>query len=72
MQQEAAELYSQLAAAHLLVFKGDLSYRKLVADVFTDPTVAKEDVLTFNPTACLLLRTLKSDGIVGLPASVDI
>lgn len=72
MQERAPALYEELAKANLVIFKGDLSYRKLIADIFSEPSVDKEEVLSFRPTDSLYLRTLKSDGIVGLSSSVDV
>lgn len=61
-------MYNKLANSFLIIFKGDLNYRKLVGDVFWDPTVPfTQAVGEFKPSKLLALRTLKSDITCGLP-----
>lgn len=61
-------LYTKLSKSLLVVFKGDLNYRKLVGDVFWDPTVPfSQAVGDFKPSKLIALRTLKSDITCGLP-----
>lgn len=68
MREVANDLYQYLAEAQLVIFKGDLNYRKLLADISWDPT---DDFLTclkgFQPTNICSLRTVKADLICGLP-----
>lgn len=65
------ELYTKLSQSHLIILKGDLNYRKLVGDVFWEPTVPfTQAVGNFKPTKIVALRTLKSDITCGLPAGL--
>lgn len=62
------ELYEKLSESVLVISKGDLNYRKLVGDVFWEPTVPfKQAVGSFKPSKLIALRTLKSDITCGLP-----
>ncbi|KAI9585447.1 damage-control phosphatase ARMT1-like [Glossina fuscipes] len=67
MREINPELYKYLSQAHLLIFKGDLHYRKLLGDYCWDPT---DNFLTcirgFQPTNICALRTIKSDIVCGL------
>lgn len=63
-----SELYTKLEGSFLIISKGDLNYRKLVGDVFWNPTVPfTEAVGHFKPSKLIALRTLKSDITCGLP-----
>ncbi|VVC25270.1 Domain of unknown function DUF89 [Cinara cedri] len=62
------ELYTKLEESFLIISKGDLNYRKLVGDVYWNPTVPFiETVGNFKPSKLIALRTLKSDITCGLP-----
>ncbi|XP_050540525.1 damage-control phosphatase ARMT1-like [Daktulosphaira vitifoliae] len=62
------ELYEKLSESILIISKGDLNYRKLVGDVFWEPTVPfSQAVGSFKPSKLIALRTLKSDITCGLP-----
>lgn len=67
MKIKSPELYSKLSSAILVIFKGDLNYRKLLGDI---NWIHSTDLLTslrdFNPTNLVTLRTLKADVVVGL------
>uniref|UniRef100_A0A1I8PET3 Sugar phosphate phosphatase n=2 Tax=Stomoxys calcitrans TaxID=35570 RepID=A0A1I8PET3_STOCA len=67
MREVDMDLYNYLAQAQLVIFKGDLNYRKLLGDKNWDPT---EDFLIclrgFQPTNICTLRTVKADLICGL------
>uniref|UniRef100_A0A182PRM2 Sugar phosphate phosphatase n=1 Tax=Anopheles epiroticus TaxID=199890 RepID=A0A182PRM2_9DIPT len=68
MRDVAPALYERLSQAKLLVFKGDLNYRKLLGDFnfpYTTPFV--EALRGFLPTSLCTLRTVKADLICGLP-----
>lgn len=68
MADVAPALHAELASASsLLVFKGDLNYRKLTFDCRWPPaTPFREALQGFLPTALLSLRTLKADVVAGL------
>jgi len=69
MQEVLPSLYRQLAQSDLVIFKGDLNYRKLTGDLNWDPTTTFETSLRgFLPSSLCALRTLKSDSVVGLKA----
>jgi uncharacterized protein with ATP-grasp and redox domains len=61
------ELYQDLGEADLIIFKGDLNYRKLVGDLNWETTVPLETALKgFLPSPLVSLRTAKADVMVGL------
>ena len=67
MKATSPELYQQLGEADLVIFKGDLNYRKLVGD-FKWPTTTDfiRSLRGFHPAPLVSLRTLKCDLVVGL------
>jgi len=68
MNRAHPQLYQQLAKGDLVIFKGDLNYRKLLID---DCSVISfdEGLQGFYPCPILAIRTLKSDPICGLTES---
>uniref|UniRef100_A0A336M2J3 Sugar phosphate phosphatase n=1 Tax=Culicoides sonorensis TaxID=179676 RepID=A0A336M2J3_CULSO len=71
MEKADSELYERLSKSHLLIFKGDLNYRKLLADFYWDPTTSFKDSLNgFLPTNLCSLRTVKADVISGLKSGI--
>lgn len=62
------DLRAELDPARVVVFKGDLNYRRLVGDCLWEPTTPFADTVAYLrglPVAAL--RTLKSDVVVGVP-----
>ncbi|XP_042226243.1 damage-control phosphatase ARMT1-like isoform X2 [Homarus americanus] len=72
MSQIEPELYSQLSKASLIIFKGDLNYRKLTGDFDWPTTTSFECALrSFSPAPVLALRTAKGGPVVGLAPGVS-
>jgi hypothetical protein len=65
-ERTPADLAAQFAAASVVVFKGDLNYRRLVGDLRWPPTVPFGETVAHFPAPVVALRTLKSDVVVGL------
>ncbi|MEM8673345.1 MAG: damage-control phosphatase ARMT1 family protein [Cyanobacteria bacterium P01_G01_bin.67] len=61
-----SELRQELAQSSLVVIKGDANYRRLIGDCHWSKTSSFEQITSYFPTACVVLRTLKSEVIVGL------
>ncbi|KAG7508038.1 hypothetical protein JOB18_001411 [Solea senegalensis] len=67
MAADASDLYTRLQGADLVLFKGDLNYRKLTGDRYWDYTVSFDTALRgFGPAPLCSLRTLKANIQVGL------
>lgn len=69
-----AEIHKDLTNSDLVIFKGDLNYRKLAGDRTWPRTTAWETAigpLAHNGVVTLSLRTCKADVQVALPEGVD-
>lgn len=72
----APELYEAFKTSELVVFKGDLNYRKLTGDAAWDPTTPFEEAIgplgkKDSGVRTLALRTCKADVVVGLLEGKD-
>ena len=71
MKEVDPALYKYLSQSMLIIFKGDLNYRKLVGDLnWQHETELRRALRGFAPTKLCSLRTLKADVVVGLEAGV--
>ncbi|KAF5277000.1 hypothetical protein FQR65_LT16079 [Abscondita terminalis] len=71
LAKDCVDLYKQFAEAKLVIFKGDLNYRKLFGEKNWDPTTPVEDALQgFMPSKLAILRTIKCQLVCGLEAGV--
>lgn len=67
MKEKDKVLYAKLSDAKLLIFKGDLNYRKLLGDINWEYTTSFAKALgDFRPTHVISIRTVKCDLCVGL------
>ncbi|KAM6181987.1 damage-control phosphatase ARMT1 [Erethizon dorsatum] len=67
MPQVAPDLYAELQKTRLILFKGDLNYRKLTGDRKWDFTIPFHQALRgFHPAPLCSIRTLKAEIQVGL------
>lgn len=72
METYAPDLYQSLQKSDMIFFKGDLNYRKLLGDLRWPFTTSFETCLRgFYPAPLCVLRTSKSDVLVGLPEGRD-
>ena len=69
----APELFEDLKQSELVIFKGDLNYRKVAGDLMWDPTTPFSEAIgqLGDGMRVLALRTCKGDVVVGLPPGKD-
>lgn len=68
------DLFEELQKSNLIIFKGDLNYRKLTGDLDWDTTVPFTTAiqqLASSGLPVLALRTCKADVVVGLPYGLN-
>ncbi|KAK9882464.1 hypothetical protein WA026_021498 [Henosepilachna vigintioctopunctata] len=71
MQEYAPELHDKLATANLIIFKGDLAYRKLFGDINWDTNIPVDKGLRgFLPAKLCVLRTIKYGVVCGISEEV--
>lgn len=71
LRDSVPSLYVQFSFAQLVIFKGDLNYRKLIDDLNWDPTTPFDKCLGgFMPTNVCALRAIKCDAFCGMPLCV--
>ena len=72
MPTQEPELYRQLQSSSLILFKGDLNYRKLLGDLDWPHATPFDEVLRqFRPSFLVVLRTNKADLISGLSPALE-
>ena len=68
MADQDPALFKQLSSNRLLIFKGDLNYRKLGADLDWPSTTQFRTFLQgFQPAPLVAIRTVKAEIVSGLP-----
>jgi hypothetical protein len=63
-----ARLAREMDGASAVVLKGDANYRRAVGDALWPPGVGFAEATRYFPAPLLVLRTMKSDSLVGLSA----
>ncbi|KAF4121885.1 Protein of unknown function DUF89 [Geosmithia morbida] len=75
LPHQAPDLYEDLKDAELVIFKGDLNYRKLTGDALWDPTTPYPDAIgpmgRNSGINVMSLRTCKADVVTGLKPGQD-
>jgi uncharacterized protein with ATP-grasp and redox domains len=68
--QAPAHVANALAAADVVILKGDANYRRVVGDAVWPQASSFADAAGYVGRAVLCVRTMKSDAVAGLPAGV--
>lgn len=73
MEKVSVHLYEDLCKADIILFKGDLNYRKLVSDMRWDYTTPFKTALRgFLPSSLVSMRTIKFNPLCDLePAEAE-
>jgi hypothetical protein len=61
---------AEIDRATMVIFKGDANYRRVIGDALWPPDATVRSATAYFPAPMLLLRTMKSDAVVGLPAGL--
>jgi hypothetical protein len=61
---------AELDRANMVICKGDANYRRVVGDALWAPETPLAEATGYFPAPLLLLRTMKSDAVVGLAAGL--
>ncbi|XP_017836075.1 damage-control phosphatase ARMT1 isoform X1 [Drosophila busckii] len=71
MRSMSPQLYKTLSQSKLIIFKGDLNYRKLLSDVCWDATQEIRTCLGgFVPSNLCAIRTIKAEVICGISEKI--
>ncbi|XP_063232767.1 damage-control phosphatase ARMT1-like isoform X2 [Bacillus rossius redtenbacheri] len=72
MERVDGDLYQSLTDSFLIIFKGDINYRKLLGDINWPFTTSFHSALRgFSPAHIAVLRIVKSDVLCGLTADQE-
>ncbi len=63
---EKRDLHELFGASSVVISKGDANFRRIVGDALWEPTTPFSQVVRYFPAPLAILRTLKSDPIIGL------
>lgn len=66
MWEMPAELRKELAQSDLVLFKGDMNYRRLLGDRHWDYEVPFAEIMAYFPSPVVAIRTLKAEVVCGL------
>jgi hypothetical protein len=70
LRQLPIRLGEALGTTDLVISKGDVNYRRLLADRHWPFTIPTEEVVDYFPTSLLILRTLKGEILTGIEEGV--
>jgi hypothetical protein len=63
-----ARIAAELDGASMVIFKGDANYRRVIGDAIWPAESTLAEATAYFPAPLVLLRTMKSDAVVGLSA----